>query len=92
MKTAVASVISFVAGIALTMAVCQTLKSAERAHFQGGVVFPTHAIIADINQTIQKGDSELAGRKLELLDKKFWEFRDGGASPEIFVSDIKALK
>ena len=92
MKPVIICVISVAAGIALSIAVCKTVKSVDKTFFMGSVVYPTHAIIADINQTIQKGDSELAGRKLELLDKKFWEFRDGGASPELFASDIGNLK
>ncbi|MFA6815770.1 MAG: hypothetical protein WCS73_05695 [Lentisphaeria bacterium] len=58
----------------------------------GKVVFPTHSIITEISQTIQMGYTELAARKLQLLDKKFWEYRNGEVTPEIFASEIGTLK
>jgi hypothetical protein len=69
-----------------------------RVNWDSGVNRPALTMLNDINENIRNGDSDLAAKKLELLEKRWYEYsesfrerREFEKTPECFVDEITGL-
>lgn len=94
---ALAPIISFVIGVALTAIACSALNSAHESRRQvqllSDVHDPLRRCLEDIAQSYDRGGVTLAEQKARLLQKRWSEYlRSGGRAPEQFSSEIMQLE
>lgn len=66
-------------------------RAAKPMHLYSEVVPPTTKLLANLNELAQAGECELVAKKLELWQKLWLEYREGGETPEMFNAQIIGL-
>lgn len=89
-------ILGFIAGIIVTMAACSYLNSAReglrQVHLLSDVHGPLRQSLDDIAQTQERGDAALAQQKVQLLQRRWSEYLDGGGRPpEQFAAEVRDL-
>ncbi|MSR64606.1 MAG: hypothetical protein EXS18_02365 [Verrucomicrobiae bacterium] len=96
MKTGIKLSIVVIAVIVLTSAgwtfICHSSRKAQETLFSSDVISPTQSMIQDIHHDLKQGKCELARAKMQALEKRWNQFKDGGLSPELFSQEIVGMK
>ena len=84
----VALVVGGVVGGAAMHALCRVGEGARDARLRSDVYGPVGYALEDVVKTYDRGEVELAERKVRALRQRWGEFLNGGPTPEGLVEEV----